>query len=292
VQTLLRVAAMVLAASATATAILGWSALQRSKGARVALSVLAVPLFLVPLLVAGLIRLDIVPAMVCAAIAMLWFQPARDWFEGRAPKPAPERPVRPSAYGAPSASLRDLPPPTGAPLRPAPRTTAQPPWASPSLADLPPPSTPPLGAWPPAITRPAAVRVACTVTWAMTSLALVLFSMTLLVVLAEPDALISEMRRQDPDLADEVLRDTTRIAVVVAVLLAWSAAGLLFAVLAWRRVPWAAIALIVSAALAGLLCLALLAGSVTLVVPMAGCVAVLSLMLRREARQWYAAPRD
>ena len=56
------------------------------KGARVALSVLAVPLF-----VTGLVSGGIGSAVVTAAIVMLWFQPARDWFDGitRAPAPKP-----------------------------------------------------------------------------------------------------------------------------------------------------------------------------------------------------------
>ena len=89
VLSLLRIAYMVAAACAAATAILGWQVLQRSRGARVALSVLVVPLFLT-----GLASGGIASAVVSAAILMLWFQPARDWFDGiaRAPVRGRRRP--------------------------------------------------------------------------------------------------------------------------------------------------------------------------------------------------------
>ena len=129
----LRVTLMVTAACAAATAILGWYVLQRSRGARVASSVLAVPLFLSGLFVSGLVGGGMFSAVVVAAIVMLWFQPARDWFDGvtRAPLPAPEpapKPV-PDAFRDPTRDptrdpLLDLPPPTAPPLHPTPYAAA------------------------------------------------------------------------------------------------------------------------------------------------------------------------
>ena len=60
--------------------------------------------------------------MVAAAIVMLWFQPARDWFDGivrEAPAPPPPLPAPPPAPTGRD-PLLDLPPPTAPPLHPTP----------------------------------------------------------------------------------------------------------------------------------------------------------------------------
>ena len=77
VRAAMHAAAMVLGGCATATAILGYQLLRRDRTARIALTVLAVPL-----VVAGLVTDPFLTAMVAVAIAMLWVHPARDWFSG------------------------------------------------------------------------------------------------------------------------------------------------------------------------------------------------------------------
>ena len=59
--------------------------------------------------------------MVVAAIVMLWFQPARDWFDGVSPAGAGAGalPPTPSTAGRRD-PLLDLPPPTAPPLHPTP----------------------------------------------------------------------------------------------------------------------------------------------------------------------------
>ena len=78
VRSVLHVAALVLGGCATATAILGYQVLRRDRTARIALSVLALPLVL-----AGMVSDPFIAPMVGAAIAMLWIQPAREWFARR-----------------------------------------------------------------------------------------------------------------------------------------------------------------------------------------------------------------
>ena len=92
VLTALRTASMVAAGCATAAAILGYQVLKRSRGARLALTVLAVPLF-----VTGLVSGGFLSSLVAAASVMLWLQPARDWFDGvtRQQATADDRPEAP-----------------------------------------------------------------------------------------------------------------------------------------------------------------------------------------------------
>lgn len=96
---LMRVGLMVAAACAAATAVLGVYALQRQRAARLALSILAVPILLTAPLTGGLVG-----ALVVAATVMLWSGPARDWFAGR--------PVREPVARAPREQQR---PPTPQP---------------------------------------------------------------------------------------------------------------------------------------------------------------------------------
>ena len=72
---LIRVLATIAAVCAAATAVLGYQVLQRSRAARVGVTVLVVPMFLT-----GLVTGGIAPALVAAAVIMLWFQPSRSWF--------------------------------------------------------------------------------------------------------------------------------------------------------------------------------------------------------------------
>ncbi len=267
--TLMRITAMVAAACAAASAILGWQVLQRSKGARVALSLLAAPLF-----VSGLIGGGVVSAIVVAAIVMLWFQPARDWFDGIARVPAP----RPEPTRDP---LLDLPPPTSPPLHPTPYAAA-PVATAPSRSTV--TSTEP---------RPVPVVWACVLTWVFSVAAFGLLAVTLVVMLAAPDTLIDEVYRQNPDLADQGVTDAvlnTTIYVTCAVGMTWSAAAVALAVLAWRRVRWAATGLLVSAGAAGCLCLLVVVGSFVLLLPLIACGATVAFLVRPEARAWYARP--
>ena len=82
----MRVGLMVAGACAAAAAVLGIYVLKPNQGARLALSILAVPILLTAPLTGG-----ITGALVVVAILMLWTGPARDWFAGR---PIRELPVR------------------------------------------------------------------------------------------------------------------------------------------------------------------------------------------------------
>ena len=167
--TLLRVVWTVTAVSGAAAAVLGWYALHRSKGARLALSVLAVPLFAASFFFIGLPGASAFPAMVTAAIVMLWFQPARDWYDGiarEAPAPPPPLPAPPAGPTGRD-PLLDLPPPSAPPLHPTPYAAA------------------PSGPVAPA-RRPTSVTWACVLAWLSTAAVFGLLGLVLIVMLASP----------------------------------------------------------------------------------------------------------
>ncbi len=272
--TMLRVVWTVTAVSAAATAVLGWYALRRSTGARLALSCLAVPLFITSFLFVGAPGASVFPAMVSAAIVMLWFQPSRDWYDGikrEAPAPPPPLPAPPTAPTGRD-PLLDLPPPTTPPLHPTPYAAEQ------------------SGSVPPA-RRPASVTWACVLAWLSTAAVFGMLGLVLIVMVASPDALLDAAHRENPELAAQGMSDadlklTTYIAC--GVVMAWSAAAAALALLAWRGVRWAATALAVSAGLASLLCMLSVVGAiVVMLVPLAACAATVALLLRPESLAWF-----
>jgi hypothetical protein len=272
--TLLRVVWTVAAVSAAAAAVLGWYAMQRSKGARVALSWLAVPLFVASFFFIGVSGASAFPAMVTAAVVMLWFQPARDWYDGITP-PAPE------------------PPPLPAPL---PRSPTAPTGRDP-LLDLPPPTAPPLYATPYAQEqrrdanpemRPRAATWACVLTWLGSATTVVLMAALVISVLHDPGILTDGLREQ-PDLVDSGVTDAVLrqfLYAIAGAVTIWSVAAMALALLVWRRVRWAAIGLAVSAGTACLVCLVALIGSLQFVVLLGVCAGTLALLLRPESRAW------
>ncbi len=273
---LLRVVWTVAAVAGAAMAVLGWFALQRSKGARLALSWVAAPLFVTSFLFVGTPGASIFPAMVSAAVVMLWFQPARDWFDGiarEAPTP-PRRLPAPPTTPTGRDPLLDLPPPTAPPLHPTPYAAA-PRQTSAAVGR-----------------RPNAVTWACVLTWSFAVPAVLLFAATIVAMLADPQQLVDELFRQNPDLADQGLSEGTVRTVLYAAcagILAWSAAAAGVAVLAWRRVGWAAAVLRVSAGVAAAFCVIGVVTSPVFIVPLAACAATLALLLRPEARAWLRA---
>ena len=84
---MLRALVLVSGALAAAGAVLSIFVLQRHKGARVGLSVIAVLMLFSASFVSGLL-----PILVAVAASMLWGREARDWFAGRPPRPAVEPP--------------------------------------------------------------------------------------------------------------------------------------------------------------------------------------------------------
>ena len=262
---LIQMLSLVAGACATAAAILGFWVLQGSKGARLALAILAVPL-----LITGLATGGIVSSLVVAAAVMLWVQPARNWFEGR---PPPSPPVLPTL---PDASVPGTPPPAEAGAQP-------------------PPTPVPVFEAPPQPVRPMAVVWACVLTWACCALVVVGLGVTVLVLLIAPDLLFDELHRQNPDIADQGLSDgEIEVAsyITAGLFVPWALVATGFAVQAFRRVVWGRRALIVSAGAAGAVSLLGMFASAVMVLPFVAAVVTVALLSRPEVRAWYAAQRN
>jgi len=281
----LRGCCMVAAECATAAAILGYQVLQRSRSARVALTVLAAPLF-----VSGLISGGFVSRGVAAPAEKQWFQPARDWFDGVVRESRPATQARPTQAG--SAWPPPLPPTASSPAPTQPST--QLPTELPTQ-----PSTQPPPAWgvaqparpvgDPAV-RPPGVVWACLLTWVFAGLALLVMGLSITMLATSPGLVFDELHRQNPDLASQGVSDATlrtMTFVVGGVVIAWSLAALVVAVLALRRVVWARTALVVSASASLALLLLATLGQVLLVVPLAASVVTLALLVRPDVRAWY-----
>ncbi|WP_345521909.1 hypothetical protein [Nocardioides conyzicola] len=237
----IRTLAMVTAGCATAAGILGYQVLRRSRSARAAVTVLAVPLFL-----AGTVTGGFITSVVAASAAILWLQPARAWFNG---DPIPER----------RTALAPAAPATVAP------SDAQ---------------------------RPPTVLWACVLTWVFSGLVVVGLLATAVVLAVSPDLMLDEAHRQNPDLADQGVSDTVLIGftfLVLAGLVLWALSAAVLAVLVFRRIDWARIVLIVSAATCAVFCLVGVAvGAFLLVLPLLASVACIGMLLRADTRPWFA----
>ena len=257
--TALRIIAMVAAGCATAAAILGYQVLRRSRGARIALTVLAVPLFL-----AGMVTGGFVSSVVAASAVMLWLQPSRSWFDGG---PA-------GSSTAPASAA-----PVSAPARPVAPT------------DPPVPAVPAAGASSSARRRPAAVVLACVLTWVFSALTAVAMIASAVAIALRPGLMVDEVHRQNPQLAEQGISDNVITAVtyvMAAAIVIWCLAAVVAAVLVVRRVAWARIVLIVSAATCAALCLVGCAvGGFLLAVPLVAAVATIALLARPDAGAWF-----
>ena len=270
----LRTVSMVAAGCAAVAAVLGFHVLRRNRSARVGVTVVAIPLFFTGMVTGGFLS-----SLVAASALLLWLEPARNWFDGI---PSPRSPERASSV---------WPPPLQTPPSEPSETPAQAPAAGPR---------PHVGfgteAAPPAVgarpeRRPAAVMWACVLTWVLSGMAAFMMGASALVIALAPDLVFEELRRQNPDfgqqgVTDHAVQVATYITAGVTVL--WAVAAVVLAALVLRRSGWARIALLASAACAGVTCLVGSLGSVLMVLPAFGCAVTFSLLLRPEVRAWFA----
>lgn len=308
----LRVACMVAAACACATAILGWYVRKPDRSARLGLSIFAVPVFVTGLPAGGLAG-----SFVAAGAAMLWLVPAREWFAtGRWTPPAPPAdksasPRRTPFTGGPSGQ-------TG-PQGPGARDTSGPATDAPSA---PPPATRPFGEHRPESVAPTGDRgaapgaqapwgrqqqhrhelmlharppamVAAFVITVVTAGGLLTMSLLWLAIAGlSPEFLRTALEQQQPGIFDDgltfgQLRSTLVIYAVGFVV--WSVLSLTLAGFTMARRDWARRGLMTMAALSAGGCLAFVTSTAFVVIPAAAAVATLVCLRRIEVRQWFSA---
>ncbi|MER6972087.1 hypothetical protein ABT304_13590 [Nocardioides sp. NPDC000445] len=289
---LMHVMALVTGAMAAAGVILGWHVLQRNKQARLALTVIAAPLFF-----AGMFGGGFWSTLSAVAVVLLWMSPTRDWFDGVSPTkrealdsgdsdqesyvaPAPSE--APTASSAPTASTTA----TGSTSGPARLSQQQPPPWTGAIAQ-------PTKAAPKR--RPGAVTAAAVLTWIGSGLTALMMLASAVTATANPDLILEQVRKQaesDPRMREMAGLYTTDIIVasvwITAVLVALvCVAAAVFAAFALRRHSWARIALTISAGISALSLLLFALAFLYAVVLSLAAVATFTFMLRPEVAAWF-----
>lgn len=295
-------------ALAAAAAVLAVYVFQRNGAARIGFSIAAGLLLLTSPFSGGAL------AMILAfAAVMLWSRPARDWFAGREPAPAvdgasrPQMPdpwalpgsthdqdeARPAAsHDAAGAAQAPAPHDTAPPERPAPAaypfgSRPDPGWAPPAFDQRPLTPSWAAGTAQAPDRRPAGVVVATALTWLFAGITALVFLLVVAMLMFGQDALVEALRSDArfDDLNVSVDDLLAVVWVVSAIAIFWSLCAVILAVLAFRRVGWARIGLVVSAAMTMLFSLGGLPASLLLIIPAAATIA---LLFTGGANAWYA----
>ncbi|MBF4161312.1 hypothetical protein [Nocardioides acrostichi] len=288
----IKILAMVAAASAVAAGILGWQVMQRSRTARVALSVLAVPLLL-----AGMLSGGLVAALMAGAVVSLWLQPAHGWFKNPPEVPASTRPQRvpqPPQEARPASDHRpweSAPPPSSTGLPPATH-------AGPSAFQGFGTTTATAAGTPAPAGRsgvPGPLRGGLVLAWAACTMVVIGLVLAIVSLASDPASLnrsiddAIEQTKNSAFASSDVTRDDVRAAIyaMLGLAIAWAVAAAGVAVLAWRGHRWAWLALCISGAVAAVGLLVLSLGEVALLLPLMVMMMSLGLLLRPESRAWY-----
>jgi hypothetical protein len=281
----LRVSCLVAAACACATAILGWYVRKPDRGARLGLSLFAVPVFVTGLPAGGLAG-----SFVAAGAAMLWMMPAREWFAtGRwtPPTPAPvaeTRSARPTLPSAPSSAPSSAPP------------AGQPGQLPPGLPPAPSPYGQPATTWqqPQLHTRPGAMVAAFVITVVMAGGLLAMSLLWVAIAGLSPEFLRSVLEQQQPDMFDEGLTFAQLRQTVLAYasgFIVWCVVALVLAGFAMARRDWARRGLMAIAAFSAAGCLVFVTDTALVLIPAAAAVATVVCLRRVEVRRWFSPER-
>lgn len=264
-----QVIAIVAALCAVTAVALGWQVLQRSSGARIALSVLAPFLLVVGLLVDGFTA-----ALVGAATVALWISPSREWFAG---EPIPEPAKRPRQG-----------------MQVWEQTPNQPTNRHHESSDSSGSSTTPEG-WAvsasPSDQRPQPLTIAVVLMVVVAAGIFIATLVSLALLISQPEVLLEEVRRQDPDLANSGVTDSLLITtsyVSGAVVMLWSALTIALAVLTIGRRPWAALGLMFCAIVCAAFSLVATFASVGALIPATAALITVNCLRRPEVREWFS----
>jgi hypothetical protein len=140
--------------------------------------------------------------------------------------------------------------------------------------------------------RPPAVLASVVITWVCSILLGTLFVVGATWVIASPDTIMDEMRRQDPELvADGTLTVGLvrgMLGVLMGIVVVWVAVVCVVAFFVLRRAGWARVVLLVSSAVAGAALLLTTLANAGMLVPMVGAAAVFAMLLRRDVTAWFS----
>ena len=290
---LARIGLLVTGAASAATLVFAVFATRRDRSARVAMSVLAVPL-----LVCGVFVDPFLAGFIVAAAVLLWTRPAADWFAGRAPREQPATgpsgspdhdagrpdPFQPPSQGSVTQPAAPAPPSFGA-------SYGEP--VSASHAPEAPPAQP--GPQPGIVRRPRQVTTACVISWAASGLVALMMVGTVLAL--QSGQVVHDMHSRlgdNPALVQSGMSFhdvlvTVRVAAVLVLL--WALAAIVVAVFAYRRQNWARITLTVSAGVSAALGLVSSISFLGFLLVTAAAVAATVLLLHRDSSRWYAGAR-
>ncbi len=330
-------------ALAAVAAVLAVYVIQRHHAARIGFSVAAALLLLTAPLSGGVMAM-----LIAFAATMLWGQPARDWFAGREPAPAPvsgprhagsEGSAPPPFWSRPDHDARDESSAPGEPSRPDPSWPAPEPvrgssdpvppagqtspsaWVrpgtdapvsqGPAAGETPGPAAYPFGTRPdphwappgadqaPGVPpwavgtrqdpdrRPGSVTTAAALTWVFSGLTALVYLLIVVMLMTARQPLVDAIQA-DPQF-DSLPMSTDDLLAVLwvmsAVSIFWSVSAFTLAVLVYRRVGWARVALVVSAAAAMLV--SLLAFPFGLLHGVAAAT-TFALLLGKRSAAWFA----
>jgi hypothetical protein len=309
VQLAIRLMCLVAGGCAAATAILGWQVLQASRSARVVLSVLAPILF-----VAGLTSGGLMSALVAAAVAMLWVQPARDWFDGKEPvrdraavaattsaAAPPGSPSSPPSPSSPSSSSSAPPSGPGTPPPPPSGSSWNLPHPDASRATMTGMSEQPYNpygapAGPPAgrAKRPGGVTAAGIITMVASGITLAGLAVSMIFIGTSRQDFVDEVEKElsSNSAYQDISPETIANAAIgfLAVLAVWCVIAIVLAVLTIRGSNGARITLVVSASMAALISLLGALVIVPLVLTIAA-IATVVLLFVGGAGPWFAAQK-
>ncbi|MGH3352978.1 MAG: hypothetical protein ACRDPS_20115 [Nocardioides sp.] len=291
---LMHVMALVTAAMAAAAVILGWHVLQRNKQARLALTIIAAPLFF-----AGMFGGGFWSTLAAVAVVLLWMSPTRDWFDGVSPTkreatgggdPNEASYVAPAPPEVSTGSTTGQEGSTG--------STSDSNAGAARLSDRqPPPWTGPVaGARTAATTRrPGAVMAAAALTWIGSGFTALMMIASAVTATANPDLILEQVRKQaEGDAAtremaklyttDIIIASAWFMAVIVTLI---CIAAAVFAVFALRRRAWARVALMITAGLSGVALLLFALAVLPALFLSLAAVATFSFLLRPETAAWF-----
>lgn len=281
---------LVAGACAVAAAILGGYVLQCSKSARLALTIIAPVLFL-----SGMVTGGFMSSMVAVAAVMLWTAPARDWFNGIAPRrpqvdvpPPPDRVSEPDQV-APRSNEPRAYVGFGGDQRAVPEDAAQ---GQSAVTPAPASETafaPSGTAAPRPAPRPREVLQACLLTWVFSGVVLCGMLIAILAFAASPD-MLQEVYESDDRFADADLDlDTLRAASisVAAVFSVWAIVATVLAVFTFLGHNWARITLIISAAVTAMLGLVMMIAAPMLALVSVAAILAIVMLTRARTNAWF-----